>query len=347
MKAAIFIKPGQMECHNIDKPKIEEPTDALIKVVRASVCGSDMWWYRGITPYQKGNQEGHEAIGIVEAVGSQVTNVKPGDFVICPFTHGCGHCPACRAGFEGNCENFSYDIKNGYQADYLRYTGANWSLVKVPGKPEDYSDEQLNDLLTLADVMATGYHAANLAHVKAGDTTVVMGDGAVGLCGVIAAKLRGAKRIILMSRHADRQKLGKEFGATDFVPERGDEAIKHVMKLTDGAGADAILECVGTELAMKTCFGLARPGAVIGGVGVPQNAHMANLTDLFGKNIGVQGGTASVTTYDRAVLLDAVLQGKIHPGHVFTQRFDLDHINDAYSAMDKRQAIKSLLIVSQ
>lgn len=218
-------------------------------------------------------------------------------------------------------------------------------MVKIPGQPSDYSDEQLNDLLTLADVMATGYHAANLAQVKDGDTTVVMGDGAVGLCGVLAAKIRGAKRIILMSRHADRQKMGKEFGTTDFVSERGEEAIKKVMELTDGAGADSILECVGTELAMKTCFGLARPGAMIGGVGVPQDAHMANLTNLFGKNIGVQGGTASVTTYDREVLLDAVLQGKIHPGHVFTKRFDLDHINDAYSAMDKRKVIKSLIVI--
>ena len=347
MKAAIFVKPGQMECRQIDQPTIQQPTDALIKVVRDSVCGSDMWWYRGITPYQSGNQEGHEAIGIVEAVGDQVTHVKPGDFVICPFTHGCGHCPACLAGFEGNCQNFGYDIKNGYQAEYLRYTGADWSLVKVPGQPSDYTDEQLNDLLTLADVMATGYHAANLAHVQAGDTTVVMGDGAVGLCGVIAAKLRGAKRIILMSRHEDRQQLGQEFGATDFVAERGDEAVQKVLQLTHGAGADSVLECVGTELAMKTCFGLARAGAVIGGVGVPQNAHMVNLTDLFGQNIGVQGGTASVTTYDRQVLLKAVLNGQIHPGHVFTRRFDLDHINEAYSAMDKRQAIKSLLIVSQ
>lgn len=347
MKTAVFVEPGKVEAQELPKPTVKNPTDAVLKIVRACVCGSDLWWYRGINDRQKNTPVGHEAIGIVESVGSDVTNVKPGDFVIAPFTHGCGHCAACLAGFDGNCENAQTDDEIvGYQGEYLRFKNANWALVKIPGQPSDYTDAQLNDLLTLADVMATGYHAAATAEVKAGDTVVVMGDGAVGLCGVIAAKLRGAKRIIAMSRHADRQALAKEFGATDVVAERGDDAVKRVMELTDGAGADAVLECVGTAQSIDTAVKVGRAGAVVGRVGVPQKAEM-NTNNLFWKNIGLRGGIASVTTYDRDVLLDAVLTGKIHPGKVFTKRFDLDHVAEAYAAMDKREAIKSLLVISK
>lgn len=346
MKTAVFVEPGKIETQELPQPTVKNPTDAVLKIVRACVCGSDLWWYRGINDRQKNTPVGHEAIGIVESVGAAVTNVKPGDFVIAPFTHGCGHCAACLAGFDGDCVNARTDDEIvGYQGEYLRFKNADWALVKVPGQPSDYSDAQLNDLLTLADVMATGYHAAATAEVKDGDTVVVMGDGAVGLCGVIAAKLRGAKRIIAMSRHADRQALAKEFGATDIVAERGDEAVQRVMDLTAGAGADAVLECVGTEQSVDTAVKVGRPGAVVGRVGVPQKAEM-NTNNLFWKNIGLRGGIAAVTTYDRAVLLDAVLKGEIHPGKVFTQRFDLDHIQDAYEAMDKREAIKSLLIIN-
>ncbi|MDV7720269.1 zinc-binding dehydrogenase [Pediococcus ethanolidurans] len=345
MKAAVFIEPGKMEVHDVDKPKIEKPTDALIKIVRACVCGSDLWWYRGIAKREANSLVGHEAIGVVEEVGANVSDIKTGDFVVVPFTHGCGHCAACLAGFDGDCLNQEAGGNGGYQGEYLRYTNANWGLVKIPGKPADYSDEQLNSLLTLADVMATGYHAAASAEVKKGDTVVVMGDGAVGLCGVISAKLRGAKRIIAMSRHEDRQKLAREFGATDIIPERGDDAVKKVMELT-GSGADAVLECVGTEQSVDTAVKVGRPGAVVGRVGVPQKAEM-NTNNLFWRNIGLRGGIASVTTDDKTVLLDAVLSGKINPGKVFTKRFDLDHIQDAYEAMDKRTAIKSLLVISE
>ncbi len=346
MKTAVFVEPGKVEAQDLPKPEIKQPTDAILKIVRACVCGSDLWWYRGISNRPKNTPVGHEAIGIVEEIGSEVTDVKPGEFVIAPFTHGCGHCAACLAGFDGDCLNPSDDEVVGYQGEYLRFKNANWALVKVPGQPSDYTDDQLNDLLTLADVMATGYHAAASAEVKKDDTVVVMGDGAVGLCGVIAAKLRGAKRIIAMSRHEDRQKLAKAFGATDIVAERWDDAVKAVMSLTDGAGADAVLECVGTEQSVDTAVKVARLGAVVGRVGVPQKADM-NTNNLFWKNIGLRGGIASVTTDDRNILLDAVLKGEIHPGKVFTKRFDLDHIADAYAAMDKREAIKSLLIVSQ
>ena len=346
MKVATFIEPGKMTVTEAPVPEIQKDTDVIIKIVRACVCGSDLWWFRGISKREPNSYTGHEAIGIVETVGNAVTSVKAGDFVIVPFTHGCGKCAACRAGFDGKCTNMEPGGNAGYQGEYLRFTNADWALIKIPGQPSDYSDDVLNSLLTLADVMATGYHAAKTAEVKAGDTVVVMGDGAVGLCGVIGAKLLGATRIIAMSRHADRQALAKEFGATDIVAERGDEAVEKVMVLTNGAGADAVLECVGTVQSVETAVNVCRPGAVIGRVGVPQKAEM-NTNALFWKNIGLRGGVASVTTYDKEPLLDAVLTGKINPGKVFTKRFNLGDIQAAYEAMDKREAIKSLVIVSE
>ena len=344
MKAAIFVKPGKMEIKEMSKPKIQKSTDAIIRILRACVCGSDLWWYRGISKRESGSTVGHEAIGIVEEVGKDVVAIHPGDFVIAPFTHGCGQCAACRAGFDGSCLNPTESANGGYQGEYLRFEQANWALIKIPGKPQDYSDAQLNNFLTLADVMATGYHAATSAEVKSGDTTVVIGDGAVGLCGVIGARLRGASRIILMSHHEDRAKLGLEFGATDIVSERGTDAIKRIMELTNDIGADSVLECVGATSAIKQAGQVARPGAVVGRVGVPQIEPSSNT--LFWKNIGLRGGVASVTTYDKNLLLDEVLKGNINPGKVFTKRFDLDHIQDAYEAMDKREAIKSLIIVA-
>ncbi|BDR58903.1 zinc-dependent alcohol dehydrogenase family protein [Xylocopilactobacillus apicola] len=344
MKTATFIEPGKIELRNYPMPEIKSEHDAIIKVVRACVCGSDLWWYRGISKREKNTPVGHEAIGIVEKIGSSVKNVQVGDFVVVPFTHGCGHCAACLAGFDGNCLTKIDDEVIGYQGEYLRYKNASWGLVKIPGNPNDYTDDELNDLLALSDVMATGFHAADSAEVKLGDTVVVIGDGAVGLCGVISAKLLGAKRIIAMSRHEDRQRLAKYFGATDIVAERGDEGVKKVMDLTQGNGADAVLECVGTEQAVETAVQVCRPGAVVGRVGVPQKSEM-NTSNLFWKNIGLRGGIANVTTDDRKVLLDAVLKGKIHPGKVFTKRFNLDQVEFAYEAMDQRKAIKSLLVI--
>ncbi|WP_125604524.1 zinc-dependent alcohol dehydrogenase family protein [Lapidilactobacillus bayanensis] len=345
MKAAMFIEPGKMVVEEVAKPTIEQPTDAIIKIVRASVCGSDLWWYRGISHRDANTLVGHEAIGIVTEVGAEVTDIQPGDFVIAPFTHGCGHCAACLAGFDGDFLNREAGGNGGYQGEYLRFTNANWALVKIPGQPSDYTEDQLKSLVTLADVMATGYHAAASAEVKSGDTVVVLGDGAVGLCGVISAKLRGAKRIIAMSRHEDRQKLAREFGATDIVAERGAEAVAKVMVLTDGNGADAVLECVGTEQSVDTAVKVGRPGAIIGRVGIPQDPNM-NTNELFFRNIGLRGGIASVTTDDKQLLLDAVLSGEINPGKVFTQSFALADIQAAYEAMDHRTAIKSLIVVS-
>ncbi|RBP98163.1 Zn-dependent alcohol dehydrogenase [Bifidobacterium aemilianum] len=346
MKAAMFVKPGTVVVAEAPMPTIEKPTDAIVRIIRACVCGSDLWWFRGISQRKANTFVGHEAIGVVEEVGDDVTAIKPGDFVVVPFTHGCGHCAACRAGFDGNCSNQEPGGNGGYQGQYLRYTNADWGLVPIPGSPADYSDDTLNSLLALSDVMATGYHAAASAEVAQGDTAVVMGDGAVGLCGIIAAKLRGAERIIAMSRHEDRQRLAREFGATDIVAERGDDAVKAVMDLTHGDAADAVLECVGTDQAVQTALQLGRPGSLVGRVGVPQNPQ-TNTTELFWRNIGLRGGAASVTTYDKDLLLDAVLQHVIDPGKVFTKRFDLDHVQEAYEAMDQRTAIKSLLVISQ
>lgn len=345
MKAAVFIELGKVEVKEVPKPQIDGDNQAIIRIVRASVCGSDLWWYRGIYECQTGTFIGHEAIGVVEETSADIDNIQVGDFVVVPFTHGCGHCVACLNGFEGDCLNRKSGDNGGYQAEYMKYEPANSGLVKIPGKPEDYTDAQLASFQTLSDVMATGYHAAQSAEVKPGSTVAVIGDGAVGLCGVIGAKLLGASKIILLSHHEDRAELGKAFGATDIVDTRGDEAIQDVLKLTkENAGADAILECVGATSAIEQAGQIARPGAVIGRVGVPQSEPKSN--QLFWKNVGLRGGIASVTKPDKEVLLQAVLDGEINPGQVFTKSFDLDHIEDAYEAMSNRQAIKALLVIS-
>ncbi len=268
MKAAYFVKKGLVEAREVEDATLEQDTDAVVRVIRACVCGSDLWWFRGISDRSQGTV-GHEAIGIVEEVGDKVDNVEVGDFVIAPVTHGCMKCKICKAGFDGNCPNVEVGGNKGYQSEKLRFKNAS-ALVKIPGQLSDYTEEQLNDLLTLSDVMATGYHAAASAEVKPGDTVAVIGDGAVGLCGVIAAKLRGAEKIILLSHHEDRAALGKEFGATDIVSERGEDAVKKVLELTDGYGADAVLECVGASGSIDQAGQIARAGAIVGRVGVPQ-----------------------------------------------------------------------------
>lgn len=345
MKSTMFMEPGKVALENVDRPTIQAPDDVILHVVRTCVCGSDLWAYRGLEekPHHSENG-GHEALGIVEAVGDEITTVKPGDFVIAPFTHGCGHCAACRAGFDGDCQSHTANFSHGVQAEEIRFEHGEWALVKVPGQPTDYSEAMLDSLLTLADVMATGYHAARVANVQAGDTVVVVGDGAVGLCGVIAAQMRGAKRIIALSRHQDRQQLATEFGATDIVASRGDEAVSEVLALTNGAGADAVLECVGTELSNETAMQVCRPGGIVGRVGLPHEPKMDMASSFYNNRI-IAGGPASVTTYDKSVLLKAVLDGQIHPGKVFTKRFGLNEIDAAYQAMTNREAIKSLIVI--
>ena len=348
MKAAVFVEPGRIEVHTVPRPTIEKPRDAIVRIVRACVCGSDLWWYRGISKRAQGSLVGHEAIGVIDEVGDDVRSLKPGDFVIVPFTHACGECAACRRGFDANCANAEPGGNAGYQGEYLRVYNCETSLVAVPGDPKRFDEAQLASLLTLSDVMATGYHAARSARVSSGGTAVVVGDGAVGLCGVLSASMLGAERIIAMSRHADRQQQALRFGATDIVAERGDEAIERVMELTGGAGADSALECVGSAQSTLTALGCVCAGGAVGRVGVPHVGEGdVDLNALFWKNITLSGGPASVATYDREVLLDAVLDGRITPGEVFTASFDLADIADAYAAMDERQAIKSMVRISE
>jgi alcohol dehydrogenase len=346
MKAAIFKEKGRVVIEDRPVPTINEPTDAIVRVVLACVCGSDLWFYRGISDHPEG-PIGHEFIGYVEEVGSAVTNIIAGDFVISPFAFSDGVCPHCKAGFQTACEHAGFfgmgDEGQGAQAEHVRVPYADGTLVTVP--KSGYSDETLSSLLTLSDVMGTGYHAAISAGVKEDQTVAVVGDGAVGLSGILSAKLLGAKRIIVLgSTHEKRQKLAGEWGATDVLTVRGDEAAATVMRLTDGVGADAVLECVGTEEANQTSFAIARPGAIVGRVGVPHNVEIP-AEGTFYRNVGMRGGPAPVRAY-LPELLEAVLKGRIDPGKVFDLKTDLDDIQEAYAAMDERRAIKSLVKVS-
>jgi alcohol dehydrogenase len=345
MKAAIFKSKNVITIEEIDKPTIKEQSDAIVRVVRACVCGSDLWYYRGTSEHDVGTI-GHEFIGVVEEVGSDTNGIKVGDFVIAPFAFSDGTCPHCQAGYQTACSHGGFfgggTGDDGGQSEYVRVPRADGTLEVVPGK--DFSDEVLASLLTLSDVMGTGYHAAISAEVKEGATVVVVGDGAVGLLGVLSAKMLGASRIIAMSRHEDRQALAREFGATDIIAERGDEAIEKVMELTDGVGADAVLECVGSKEANETAFAVARPGAIVGRVGVPHDVELP-VEDSFFRNIGMRGGPAPVKAY-MDILLPAVLEDRINPGKVFDLTTDLDHVQEAYEAMDERRAIKVLLKVS-
>ena len=348
MKTTIFEKAGLVTVQEVEKPKLQAEDDVIIKVVRACVCGSDLWSYaHGDNKETHSENTGHEAIGIVQEIGSAITTVKPGDFVIAPFTHGCGECDACRSGFDGTCDRHlgGSNWSNGFQSEYIRFHYANWALIKIPGQPSDYTEGMLKSLLTLADVMPTGYHAARCANVKRGDKVVVIGDGAVGQCAVIAAKMRGASQIILMSRHADRQKLALELGATDVIAERGEEGIAKVREIL-GGGVDAALECVGTESAIDQALGVLHNGGRVGFVGVP---HYNNrpLGSTFAQNISIAGGSASVTTYDKHFLLKEVLDGNINPGRVFTQTYDLENVNQAYQDMQDRKTIKSMIVTSK
>ena len=343
MKSAVYLKAGQVGLVEMDHPQILDPDDAIIRIVRTCVCGSDLWSYRNEQVKPGRMNSGHEAIGIVEEVGDAVTTVKAGDFVIAPFTHGCGDCDACRAGYDGTCDrHIGNNWSDGVQAEYMRFEYANWALVKIPGQPSDYSEGMLKSFLALADVMPTGYHAARVADVKPGDKVVVIGDGAVGQCAVIAAKMRGASQILLMSRHEDRQKMALESGATAVVAERGEEGIAKAREIL-GGGADAALECVGTEAAVDQALGVLHNGGRLGFVGVPHYNNRA-LGSTFAQNITVAGGAASVTTYDKQLLLKAVLDGDINPGRVFTSSYKLEEIDQAYKDMDERKTIKSLIV---
>ncbi len=336
MRATTIHGTRDIRLSEVPDLSIENPTEAIVKITAGCICGSDLWPYRGEQDIEAGQTIGHECIGVVEEVGTEVHDVKPGDFVLVPFDHCDNSCAHCRHGAHNACVNFGM-TKSG-QAEYARVNQADGSLVVTDGVPDE---ALVPSLLALTDVMATGWHAAVSANVQPGDTVVVVGDGAVGLCGVLAASVLGAERVIAMSRHENRQRLATEFGATHLVAERDREGAAAVKELTDGVGADAVLECVGTGQAMGTAFAVARPGSTVGFVGVPHGVELP-IRRMFTHNIGLAGGMAPVRRY-LPNLLDLVMSGRIEPGKVFDVTMSLDDVAEGYRAMDERRAIKVLL----
>ncbi len=342
MRAAIFNGPHSITVGDRPDPIIKEPTDAVVRVVLACVCGSDLWYSRGESDHAVGSI-GHEFIGVVEEVGPEVKNLTVGDFVIAPFIYSDMSCPHCLNGSTISCEaggNFGNGTIDGGQGEAVRVPLAGSTLVKVPGS--GHSDETMRSLLALTDVMSTGHHAAVMAGVTQGSTVAVVGDGAVGLSAVLAAHRLGADQIIALSRHPQRQTLARTFGATDVIEARGEEAEAAVLKLTKGIGVDAALECVGTEQSIDTAFAIARPGSTVGMVGVPHGEVPTPRT--FFRNVGWRGGPAPARIYIPELLED-VLAGTVNPGLVFDYETDLDHTPEAYEAMDERRAIKSMIRV--
>ncbi len=342
MRATVMYRAGDVRIESIPDAGLKEAADAVIRITRACICGSDLWPYN-LGPAPGGQRMGHEAIGVVEDVGSDVQRVKRGDVVIMPFASSDGTCAFCHEGLTTACVHVGYFGTghgiDGAQAEALRVPQADGTLFVLPSGADD---SMMTSLLTLADVMGTGHHAAVVAKVGPGRTAAVVGDGAVGLCGILAAKRLGAERILIMGRHADRIALAKEFGATDVVSERGDAAIARVMELTGGFGAHSVLECVGTDQAMTTAVGIARPGGAIGRVGVPHYQAIPGSEPAFYKNITVGGGPAPVRAYIGELLTD-VLDGRIQPGRVFDRTVELDGVPDGYRAMNGRESIKVMV----
>jgi len=336
MRATFIYKPGGIRVENVPDPEIVNPTDAIIRIAATCVCGSDLWDYRGINPVGEPHPIGHEYVGIVEETGGEVSSVKPGQFVIGSFFASDGTCPICRAGYQTSC--LHREFINGCQAELARIPLADGTLVATAEQP---AEELIPSLLALSDVMGTGWYAAVAAEVKPGSTVAVVGDGAVGLSGVIAARELGAGRIIAMSRHTSRQKLATEFGATDIVTERGEEGIARVKELTGGIGADSVLECVGMPESMRQALRSTRPGGNVGFVGVPHGVEI-NGEELFYSHAGLRGGPAPVRAF-LPDLIDRVLDGRINPGKVFDLTLPLDQVAEGYRAMDERRAIKALL----
>ena len=319
-----------------------EPTDAVVAVTRACICGSDLWPYRSMDPTDEGRRMGHEAIGVVADVGPAVRTVGVGDVVVLPFAFSDGTCELCRENLQTACVHGGYfgTIETpGAQAEAVRVPLADGTLVPLPVGEDD---ALMPSLLTLSDVMGTGHHAAVVAGVAPGKIVAVVGDGAVGLCGVIAARRLGAERIVIFGHHDDRLALAKEFGATDFVTERGDEAVEHALEITNGTGAHAVLECVGLEDSTATAIRIARPGGTVGRVGVPQDVGMPESKTAFENNITVGGGPAPVRAYVNDLLPD-ILEGRIEPGRVFDQTVDVEGVPDGYRATYDRRALKVLI----
>ena len=319
MRGAILYGPRDVRFEERAEPTIIEPTDAIIRILATCVCGSDLWPYRGISPVAQPTPMGHEYCGIVEEVGRAVTSIKPGQFVIGSFFASDNTCPHCRAGYPSSCQH--REFVTTAQAPVLRVPLADGTLVATPDVP---SRDLIPSLLTLSEVMGTGWFAAEAANVKPGMTLVVVGDGAVGLLGVLSGRQIGAERIIAMSRHESRQKLAREFGATEIVTERGDESVAHIKDMTNGIGADAVLECVGTQASMMQAIRSTRPGGYVGYVGVPHGVEL-NGEGLFFSHIHLHGGPAPVRRF-LPELIHLVWNGKINPGKVFDLTLPLDEV---------------------
>ena len=350
MRATLLYGAGDIRVGDVPDPALREPTDALVRVTHSCICGSDLWPYKSAAENPQGGRIGHEFLGVVEEVGAEVSGLKPGDHVIAPFAYSDNTCAHCRRGVQTSCVNggFWATVKpegqiDGGQGQYVRSPQAEGTLVKIPAG----TDEKLAPaLLTLSDVMGTGHHAARGANVTPGATVAVVGDGAVGLCGVLAARRLGAERVVLLGRHDGRWAVAQGFGATDRVTARGQDAIEAVKELTSGIGADAVLECVGTRDALDTALAIARPGAQVGYVGVPQDLTDGYaplpLRPMFSRNVALHGGVAPVRQYIPELLED-VLAGELDPSPVFDLELPLEQAADGYRAMNDRTAIKVLL----
>jgi threonine dehydrogenase-like Zn-dependent dehydrogenase len=338
MLATVLHGPGDVRYEHVEDPKILKPTDAIIKLSASCVCGSDLWPYRGLQPMDGPAHMGHEYCGVVVEVGSEVKTVKPGQFVVGSFCISDNTCPHCQYGFQSSC--VQREFMSGAQAPYARVPLADGTLVATATMP---SDDLIPSLLAASDVLGTGWYAADAARVQPGSTVVVVGDGAVGLMGVLSARQMGATRIIAMSRHKQRQDLALEYGATDIVAERGEAGAAQITALTHGVGADAVLECVGTQQSMRQAIQSARPGAMIGYVGVPHGVELKGES-LFFSQTGMLGGPAPVRRF-LPHLLDLVLSRTINPGKVFDLQLPLADVAEGYRAMDERRAIKALLRV--
>jgi threonine dehydrogenase-like Zn-dependent dehydrogenase len=333
---------GDVRIEDVPDPALLDPTDALVRVTRACICGSDLWPYWSMERGETGQSMGHEAVGVVEDVGGEVRAVKRGDVVVMPFAYSDGTCEFCHEGLHTACVHVGFFGNNGFngaQAEALRVPFADGTLFPLPVGEDD---ALMPSLLTLSDVMGTGHHAAVVAGVKPGDSVAVVGDGAVGLCGVIAAKRLGAEQIVIMGRHEDRIALARDFGATDVVSERGEAAVERVRELTGGFGVHAVLEAVGTEQSAQTAVAIARPGGAVGRVGVPHYDSIPLAQPLFYKNVTVGGGPAPVRAYVEELLPD-VLEGRIEPGRVFDREVGLDGVPDGYRAMSDRESIKVMV----
>jgi len=336
-----MFRAGDVRIENVPDPALAASTDAVVRVTRACICGSDLWPYKEMAPVEGGRRMGHEAIGVVEAVGADVRTLKRGQLVVMPFAYSDGSCTFCHEGLQTSCVHggFFGGQVPGAQAEAVRVPLADGTLFPLS---VDKDDALMSSLLTLSDVMGTGHHAAVVAAVHEGSKVAVIGDGAVGLCGVIAAKRLGAEQILLLGRHPDRITLARAFGATDIVSERGEAAVEHVHELTGGFGVHSVLECVGSEQAILTAIGVTRPGGAIGRVGVPHYETIPNSLPAFYSNIRVGGGPAPVRAYI-AQLLPDIVEGRIEPGRVFDRVTNLDGVPDGYRAMNEREAIKVMI----